>query len=45
MPGIQIFKTLKRQRVATFRNARKWESFACKETSALEQLHFLHNCK
>ena len=46
MPGLQIFKSLKQTYgLVSLKNARKWESYARKESSTLEQLHFLHNCK
>ena len=46
MPGLQIFKYIKQTyEIATFRNTRKWEFFARKESSTFEQLYFLHNCK
>jgi hypothetical protein len=46
MPGLQIFKHIKlTYGIVTLRITRKWELFACKESSALEQLKFLHNCK
>jgi hypothetical protein len=46
MPGLQIFKHIKlTYGIVTLRNTRKWELFARKESSALEQLKFLHNCK